>query len=78
MYGRKGDGKTAYGAQIKLTANENGVYAHQRSLNNFNNDTLVNIVPGNVPTILSFRIVIPAKSSKRSMSAYCIEALCED
>ena len=43
LYGRKGDGKTAYGAQIKLTANQNGVYAYQRSLNNFNNDTFSQI-----------------------------------
>lgn len=41
--GRKGEGKTAYGAQIKLTASENGVFAHQRSLNNFNNSTFLQL-----------------------------------
>ena len=43
VYGRKGEGKTAYGAQIKLTASENGVFAYQRSLNNFNNLTFLQL-----------------------------------
>ena len=43
LCGRKGDGKTAYSAQIKLTASENGVFVHQRSLNNFNNSTFAQI-----------------------------------
>lgn len=37
LRGRKGDGKTAYGAQIHLTAAEQNFYAYQRSLDNFNN-----------------------------------------
>lgn len=37
LRGRKGDGKTAYGAQIYLTASEHNIYAYQRSLDNFNN-----------------------------------------
>ena len=37
LYGRKGDGKTAYSAQIKLTAPDKGFFAFQRSLSNFNN-----------------------------------------
>lgn len=41
--GRKGEGKTAYGAQIKLTASENGVFSYQRSLNNFNNSTFLKL-----------------------------------
>ena len=43
LRGRKGDGKTAYGAQIRLTALKNNIYAYQRSLNNFNNSTFVKI-----------------------------------
>lgn len=43
VYGRKGEGKTAYGAQIKLTASENGIFAYQRSLNNFNNSTFLQL-----------------------------------
>lgn len=39
LRGRKGDGKTAYGAQIHLTAAEHNIYAYQRSLDNFNNTT---------------------------------------
>ncbi|MBD5099239.1 MAG: hypothetical protein HDT35_06815 [Clostridiales bacterium] len=43
LRGRKGDGKTAYSAQIRLTAPNNNIYAHQRSLNNFNNSTFLQI-----------------------------------
>lgn len=43
LRGRKGDGKTAYSAQIRLTALKNNIYAYQRSLNNFNNSTFVKI-----------------------------------
>lgn len=43
LCGRKGDGKTAYSAQIKLTAADKGVFAYQRSLNNFNNSTFAQI-----------------------------------
>lgn len=43
LYGRKGDGKTAYSAQIKLTAREKGIFAFQRSLSNFNNETFTQI-----------------------------------
>ena len=43
LRGRKGDGKTAYGAQIKLTASGNDIYAYQRSLSNFNNTTFAEI-----------------------------------
>ena len=43
LRGRKGDGKTAFSAQIKLTASENGFYSYQRSLNNFNNTTFAKI-----------------------------------
>ncbi|MBQ6895958.1 MAG: hypothetical protein IJN69_01955 [Oscillospiraceae bacterium] len=39
LIGRKGEGKTAYNAQITLTASENNIYAYQRTLNNFNNTT---------------------------------------
>ena len=43
LRGRKGDGKTAYGAQIQLTAQEHNIYAYQRSLDNFNNTTFCQI-----------------------------------
>jgi len=43
LRGRKGDGKTAYSAQIKLTASEKGIFPYQRSLNNFNNATFAQI-----------------------------------
>lgn len=43
LYGRKGDGKTAYSAQIKLTADDNGIFAYQRSLSNFTNETFIQI-----------------------------------
>lgn len=43
LRGRKGDGKTAYGAQISLTAHDRGIYTYQRSLNNFNNTTFSKI-----------------------------------
>ena len=43
LYGRKGDGKTAYSAQIKLTAPDKGFFAFQRSLSNFNNATFTRI-----------------------------------
>ena len=43
LRGRKGDGKTAYGAQISLTAPDRGIYTYQRSLNNFNNTTFSKI-----------------------------------
>lgn len=41
--GRKGDGKTAYGAKIKLDAESGSYYAWQRYLMNFNNDTFSKI-----------------------------------
>lgn len=41
--GRKGDGKTAYGAKIKLDSGHGSYYAWQRSLINFNNDTFSKI-----------------------------------
>ena len=41
--GRKGDGKTAYGAKIKLLTEKTEDYAFQRSLLNFNNTTFSNI-----------------------------------
>lgn len=37
LCGRKGDGKTAYSAQIRLTADKHNIFAYSRSLNNFNN-----------------------------------------
>lgn len=37
LRGRKGDGKTAYSAQIKLISSEHDAFSYQRSLNNFNN-----------------------------------------
>lgn len=37
LQGRKGDGKTAYGAQLKLVGSEYNTYVYQRSLDNFNN-----------------------------------------
>ena len=37
LRGRKGDGKTAYSAQLSLVGSKHGVYVHQRSLDNFNN-----------------------------------------
>lgn len=43
LRGRKGDGKTAYGAQISLTASDRGFYTYQRSLNNFNNTVFSSI-----------------------------------
>ena len=43
IYGRKGDGKTAYSAQIRLTADERNIYAYPRSLNNFNNSVFSQI-----------------------------------
>lgn len=43
LRGRKGDGKTAYSAKIKLSADDQNIYAYQRSLNNFNNATFSNI-----------------------------------
>lgn len=43
LRGRKGDGKTAYGAQICLTAPDKGIHTYQRSLNNFNNTTFSKI-----------------------------------
>lgn len=49
VIGRKGDGKTAYGAQIKLLSNDSACsfYAYQRSLNNFNNSTFEKIKANN-------------------------------
>lgn len=41
--GRKGDGKTAYGAKIKLDSKSGAYYAWQRSLINFNNTTFSQI-----------------------------------
>lgn len=43
LRGRKGDGKTAYGVQIELTASDNNIYAYKRSLSNFNNTTFTEI-----------------------------------
>lgn len=43
LRGRKGDGKTAYGAQISLTAPDRNIHTCQRSLNNFNNTTFSKI-----------------------------------
>lgn len=43
LRGRKGDGKTAYSAQINLTVTGSSLYAYQRSLNNFNNATFAQI-----------------------------------
>lgn len=43
LRGRKGDGKTAYSAHIKLSEDQWNIYAHQRSLNNFNNTTFSQI-----------------------------------
>ena len=43
LRGRKGDGKTAYSAQIRLTAPESDFYSYQRSLSNFNNTTFSRI-----------------------------------
>lgn len=43
LCGRKGDGKTSYGAQIFLNADDNNIYAYQKSLNNFNNITFSKI-----------------------------------
>lgn len=39
LSGRKGDGKTAYSAQLKLVDSEYNTYVYQRSLDNFN-DTI--------------------------------------
>lgn len=39
LVGRKGDGKTAYGAQIELVAQEHNMYACRRTLDNFNDVT---------------------------------------
>ncbi|MGN1131439.1 MAG: hypothetical protein ACI4RL_00925, partial [Ruminococcus sp.] len=41
--GRKGDGKTAYSAKLKLLEKEGDFYVYQRSLNNFNNKTFSQI-----------------------------------
>lgn len=43
LCGRKGDGKSAYSAQINLTTTEHNIFAYQRSLNNFNNSTFLQI-----------------------------------
>lgn len=43
LRGKKGDGKTAYGAQISLTAPSREMYTCQRTLNNFNNATFLKI-----------------------------------
>lgn len=43
LRGRKGDGKTAYSAQIKLLSENENYYAYQRSLNNFNNTVFAQI-----------------------------------
>lgn len=43
LRGRKGDGKTAYGAQIKLIGEEYNTYVYQRSLDNFNNTVFAQI-----------------------------------
>lgn len=43
LYGRKGDGKTAFNAQIKLTSEQRGFYSHQCSLDDFNNITFEKI-----------------------------------
>ena len=41
--GRKGEGKTAYGARIRLLSGEGEICSLQRSLNNFNNATFSQI-----------------------------------
>ena len=43
LIGRKGDGKTAFGAQVKLTGEQYDTYVQQRSLENFNNETFLKI-----------------------------------
>ncbi len=43
LRGRKGDGKTAYGAQIHLISSEQNIHSYQRSLENFNNATFLKI-----------------------------------
>lgn len=43
LRGRKGDGKTAYSAQIKLIGEEYNTYVYQRSLDNFNNTVFAEI-----------------------------------
>lgn len=43
LRGRKGDGKTAYGAQLKLVGSQHDTYVHQRSLDNFNNTVFAEI-----------------------------------
>lgn len=43
LRGRKGDGKTAYGAQINLVGPTINTYVHQRSLDNFNNTVFAEI-----------------------------------
>lgn len=43
LRGRKGDGKTAYGAQLKLVGSEYDTYVYQRSLDNFNNTVFAEI-----------------------------------
>lgn len=43
LCGRKGDGKTAYGAQIRLTSDQHSIFSYPRSLNNFNNSVFSQI-----------------------------------
>lgn len=43
LRGRKGDGKTAYSAQIKLVGPEYNVHVYQKSLDNFNNTVFTEI-----------------------------------
>lgn len=43
LCGRKGDGKTAYGAQIRLTSDKHNVFSYPRSLSNFNNSVFAQI-----------------------------------
>lgn len=43
LRGRKGDGKTAYSAQLKLVGSEYDTYVYQRSLDNFNNTVFAEI-----------------------------------
>ncbi len=43
LLGRKGDGKTAYGEQLRLESTNNNIYTYRKSLNNFNNQVFQQI-----------------------------------
>lgn len=43
LRGRKGDGKTAYSEQIKLTEGDLNIHAYPKSLNNFNDQVFSQI-----------------------------------